>query len=1236
MKLKTICLREYSRFLALASAVVLAAVLAIVPTGAAAAAENNYTIYPTPHSLTYGSGEVDLRAPAHLSIEEGIDAATVRRLDETLSLQKIPGLTTPVKGDGFEVKVGIYGSKGAVDKRVAELVESKTVTYPEGLFDKMDSYLLAVIPKSQGPAEIIVLGRDTDSAFYGLTSLYRIFQQVSDHTVTALTIADWADVQTRGFIEGYYGNPWSTQNRIDLMKFGGYNKLNAYFYAPKDDPKHNAKWAELYTQEELDTKIAPLATAGNESKTRFIYALHPFMSAQHRMTPDNYDTTLKELKAKYQQVIDAGTRQIAILADDAPNQGSDLYTRLLFDMTDWVHELQNEKNSDGSAKYPGLKDTIVFVPVNYYGLGEAWYADLPENVSVVNTGGRVWGKATPEIMETFASNSGGRSMFMWMNYPVSDNEHDSLHMGNYENFFGLGLTPGSLEGIVVNPMQQSEPSKVSLFLNADYTWNLWTDLGHADTTWSDSFSYVDHNSPQPTEASDALRAISQHLRQMYGGGVRWEGRESAAVKDTLVTLQNSMAQNSLTPEQIGAAKKVYNDILPELRTYRAGTANPVMAQQMLPWLDAFTDLSIAGDHYTQALQAYLDGDNDAMMAQYQLAEGAMASYGSHGFDYVGETEYAKVGKAYLSPTIDRMRDFLAPRVLLAVNPDAQITRFITSRTDVPEGEIASVFDSDPSTGLTYKTPNSITTGTYGGVVKTQPFDADSVTFTLGDPNGKNYFDAAQLQYTTDPQAALSPEKAKWIDVEGASNLTSSPVTVNDLGLSQIYGVRLIATKDNTRDAYFQVKEIEIGGSESEPVVNPVMENATASSNLQVWSGNGPARAIDGSLGTFFWSGQNTPVDGALTVTFAQPRTIAHATLVQSAKDKLGKGVIEYRDEDGQWHTIADIADGKAAGENLINDFSFDAVTATALRVRATEATNAWWQVKELSADDGSNVRDTSELSAAINKAAALKESDYSSFTWQMLQANLTRARNVLANPLSSQSDVDAATTSLTQAIDDLMPADGAAPPVEPMPAIPAENPVNKGALDGTLAADALLTSRDFSAETWAEYEKQMEQAQAVNEDKNATQAAVDEAFAQLREAMRALVAAAPNETASPAPDPTEDPTTAPGEDPTTAPGEDPTTAPGEDPTTAPGEDPTEDPTTAPVDRQTPGETRTPGGAPSEQPGSKTSDKDAAPKQSNGWKLPRTGTDVLVLGAVGAAVIAAGVGLTVVVRARKKR
>lgn len=53
-----------------------------------------------------------------------------------------------------------------------------------------------------------------------------------------------------GVVEGFYGRPFTSDQRRDLFKklkeFGS----NLFVYAPKDDYKHRASWRELYTVEE--------------------------------------------------------------------------------------------------------------------------------------------------------------------------------------------------------------------------------------------------------------------------------------------------------------------------------------------------------------------------------------------------------------------------------------------------------------------------------------------------------------------------------------------------------------------------------------------------------------------------------------------------------------------------------------------------------------------------------------------------------------------------------------------------------------------------------------------------------------------------------------------------------------------------------------------------------------------------------------------------------------------------
>ncbi len=225
------------------------------------AAEGDYQIYPTPHTVTYANGEIPLSDTITTVVEEGIDADTVTRMNEVLDLKGLKAAqsdSVPAGSGETSLLVGVKGSKGAVDAHVDKLVKEGKLSYTDGLFDKTDAYLLAALPaQGDGPSQIIVLGRDTDAAFYGLTTLYQIFQQVEGDTLRALTVSDYADVITRGFIEGYYGNPWSTEDRVELMTWGGHYKLNAYFYAPRTIPSTTPSGASCTPSRSSRTRSSP-------------------------------------------------------------------------------------------------------------------------------------------------------------------------------------------------------------------------------------------------------------------------------------------------------------------------------------------------------------------------------------------------------------------------------------------------------------------------------------------------------------------------------------------------------------------------------------------------------------------------------------------------------------------------------------------------------------------------------------------------------------------------------------------------------------------------------------------------------------------------------------------------------------------------------------------------------------------------------------------------------------------
>ena len=699
-----------------------------------------YTLYPTPQSVVYNEGSFELDHYCDM-IGEGIDNYTVNRLNETfelLDLYHIEG-EGPYE-DATNVYVAVYGSGDDVEKYILDNYDVDTT-----LFAKTDANFVAV-----NNGEIVVLGKDTDSAFYGLTTLYQIFGQLEGKEIRNLTINDYADVASRGFIEGYYGNPWSVEDRANLMTWGGYYKLNSYFYAPKDDPKHNAKWRELYTEEEIETLIKPLAEAGNRSKCRFVFALHPYM--YNPITDSNYDESMAVMKAKFTQVIEAGVRQIAILADDAGNQGGTHYNRMLTDMTAWIKDMQKT--------YPDLKLLLPFVTQEYMGYGQSYYRNFPENIQIVMTGGQVWGFCSPSFTNSFYNNV-GRGAYLWINWPCTDNSKNHLIMGGYADFLQPGVDPNKVEGIVLNPMQQSEPSKVAIFGNACYTWNMWENREEADAAWETSFACVDHNSVVPNDASNALKELCKHMIDQ----TRFEDNpnvleESVVLREELSAFQTKLTAGTLTQEDIDSLVEEFTILQNAAKVYRE-QGNTAIATQIEPWLGNWDDQTVAILSYLDALSAILNNEgDDAIWSGYANGQAAFESSKNHPLWYLDHYEYAESGYRFIVPFMKALDAYLAEYVKDIVDPSGslsgggsgggaagtplRLTAFEENNPGYYSGNLNNVVDGNTSTTLWYNDYARV--GQIIGVDLGRNVLIGNVTFTQ---DAGDHFSEYTLQYSTD-------------------------------------------------------------------------------------------------------------------------------------------------------------------------------------------------------------------------------------------------------------------------------------------------------------------------------------------------------------------------------------------------------------------------------------------------------------------------------------------------------
>ena len=117
-----------------------------------------------------------------------------------------------------------------------------------------------------------------------------------------------------GVIEGFYGEPWSLAERLELFEWMSGWGLNTYLYAPKDDLKHRSLWREPYSAAEA-AALGEVIQATNQRSLRFIYALSPGLDIRY-----SNEAELLCLKQRFEQMLALGCRHFALLFDDIPDQ----------------------------------------------------------------------------------------------------------------------------------------------------------------------------------------------------------------------------------------------------------------------------------------------------------------------------------------------------------------------------------------------------------------------------------------------------------------------------------------------------------------------------------------------------------------------------------------------------------------------------------------------------------------------------------------------------------------------------------------------------------------------------------------------------------------------------------------------------------------------------------------------------------------------------------------------------
>lgn len=575
-----------------------------------------------------------------------------------------------------------------------------------GVKNTEGAYCLSIDEKG-----VRITGHDERGAFYALQTLRQVLES---GRLPYMTVFDWPDLKYRGVVEGFYGTPWSHEVRLSLIDFYGANKMNTYIYGPKDDPYHSCPdWRLPYPEDEAEN-ISELVRACGKNRVDFVWAIHPGQDI--KWNEEDY----RNLLNKFNMMYDLGVRAFAIFFDDISGDGTNPTRQA---------ELLNRLNAE-FVKEKGDVRPLIVCPTDYSRLwanpGEngnlAIYGrTLDPSIEVFWTGDYVCSDLTRETMEWVNSRI-RRPAFYWWNFPVTDYARHIVMQGPA---YGLDttLTSGDLCGIVSNPMEYGEASKIALYGVADYSWN--TGAYNALDNWERGLAHI------VPGAAEAYRTFAIHSCDTETGYRRDESWET-----------ETFLVDNYTREQYDALLAEFRKIKEVPAQMEAGCTDRLLLEELRPWLVEFGRLGERGEKALGLISLLEEGKTEEFWTEYTsnlMTADRLASYNAH-----------KCGTFKLQPFYENAMDDLGIMFYEKLSGEkSSVVRGIGSFNNSFSTQTKLMFDNDSTTYYTSGTAQS--KGSWIGVDLCSAVPVEEIFILQGrnSTDDVDYFDHAALQYSAD-------------------------------------------------------------------------------------------------------------------------------------------------------------------------------------------------------------------------------------------------------------------------------------------------------------------------------------------------------------------------------------------------------------------------------------------------------------------------------------------------------
>ncbi|VDP11381.1 unnamed protein product [Heligmosomoides polygyrus] len=269
---------------------------------------------------------------------------------------------------------------------------------------------------------------------------------------------------------GFYGRPWTLEQRKHLFARLSRLGLNTYVYAPKDDLKHRPQWRIPYNGEEAEI-LRGLIHSAKANNIRFVYSLSPGIDIGYSRIEE-----IICIKSKLDQVRMLGCESFALLFDDIECEMNETDRQRFSSFVSAQVAVTNEV-----YEYLG-RPQFLFCPTEYCesravpSLERSEYLttlgkELHSDIHILWTGPRVISRHITVAHARSVAKVLRRKPLIWDNLHANDYDQKRVFMGD---FSGRPVAlKNEIAGLLMNPSCKYELNFVPLHTFAD--WNACSD-----------------------------------------------------------------------------------------------------------------------------------------------------------------------------------------------------------------------------------------------------------------------------------------------------------------------------------------------------------------------------------------------------------------------------------------------------------------------------------------------------------------------------------------------------------------------------------------------------------------------------------------------------------------------------------------------------------------------------------------------------------------------------------------